>query len=152
MIIRLYLLYCMHGVNGSFKQSYHSPCVTVPILSCSYGRGRELWAIGRLEPASAGRTDKEVRAQCDASIFLFKSLWPIWLSIENGSANSVDYLPSLASMYFGGWRRSASWRAGWKALSNCLSRFSWVIPGAPLLMNYFPRNVKSHLLTEMKTG
>ena len=88
----------MHGVNGSFKQSYHSPCVTVPILSCSYGRGRELWAIGRLKPASAERTDKEVRAQCDASIFLFKSLWPIWISIENGSANSVDYLPRLASI------------------------------------------------------
>ena len=30
----------MFGVNGAFKLTYYSPCVTVPILSCGYGRGR----------------------------------------------------------------------------------------------------------------
>ena len=97
IIIKFYLLYCMHGVNGSFKLSYHSPCVTVPILSCGYGRGRELWAIGRLKPASARQTDKE-RESAARYLSLPQSVWLIWISFENGSANYVDYLPRLASV------------------------------------------------------
>ena len=144
------MLYCKHGVKGSFKLSYHSPSVTVPILSCGYGRGRELRAIWPVE-ASQRRTDRQgVVVQCDTTVFLIRygsfgfpsktGLLTMWTTYPVS-------LPLVVNVFWG-WRRSAGWRAGWKALSNCLSRFSWAIPGAPLLLNYFPRN----LLTEMKTG
>ena len=53
-------------------------------------------ATTKLWPVSSQKTFYDEKYF--ASIFLFKSLWPIWISIENGSANSVDYLPRLASI------------------------------------------------------
>ena len=118
-------------------------------------RGRELWTIGRLKPASAKRTDKK----SEGAVRCLRLPLIISMAHLDFHRKRICQPCGLATqssfrwwwMYFVDGDIRPAGRMAW-SYSHCQCRFSWVIPRALLLMNCVQRNVKSHQLTEMTRG